>query len=551
MLRIVISVLAAMNVSCSLDPLSKRSQTQELVRAVNVNEKSTSDNSKVTIPKEIENELFPTIGGSDLLGSVSNINSRMDVAVNKVPAKSFFIGLSKRSSYNMVVHPGVEGYITLSMRGVTVDEVMKTVKNIYGYDYVKTESSYEVFPSVMRSKVYKVDYLNVTRSGISQTRVSSGQLTDNKSVPGVKNDDASGTSVNTKTNADFWTELEKALKGMVGEKDGRSVSVNPQANLVVVKAMPSELRSVDYFIEALHSSLQRQVILEAKIVEVELSEGFQAGVNWSGAMAQGNDGLAINQTGGGTLLSGSEVSDIAGNAITISPGTSPSGSVNITPFGGIFSAALATGDFAAFMEFLKTQGSVQVLSSPRVSTVNNQKAVIKVGSDEFFVTQISVTPSVSSTDQASQMDVELTPFFSGIALDVVPQIAENGEVILHIHPSVSEVVEKTKYVNLSSDQEMRLPLAYSTIRESDSIVRASSGQTVVIGGLMHSQLKEQTAKVPLLGDLPLLGALFKQIKKRSVKSELVFLIRPVVVDSNSQWRAILEDSGNRIEKMTN
>jgi len=171
---------------------------------------------------------------------------------------------------------------------------------------------------------------------------------------------------------------------------------------------------------------------------------------------------------------------------------------------------------------------VQVLSSPRVTATNNQKAVIKVGDDEYFVTDISNQNTITSTTTSVTPDIELTPFFSGIALDVTPQIDENGSVLLHVHPSVIETQEQEKVVTINQEQII-LPLAQSTIRESDTIIRANSGEIVVIGGLMQSSISEVNSRTPLLGDIPILGNLFKNRQDKEVKSELIILLKPTVV----------------------
>ena len=210
----------------------------------------------------------------------------------------------------------------------------------------------------------------------------------------------------------------------------------------------------------------------------------------------------------------------------------------------MFSLALNFGDFTGFIELLKTQGNVQVLSSPRVATMNNQKAIIKVGSDEFFVTDISTNNISTTTTTTLQPDIELTPFFSGIALDVTPQISQEGDVTLHVHPSISEVVDQQTTVTLGNLTQ-ELPLALSTVRESDSIVRARSGQVIVIGGLMQETINDQDAKTPLLGDLPGVGKLFTHQKNASVKSELVILLKPIVVRGTDEWNdELIKTRGN-------
>jgi MSHA biogenesis protein MshL len=189
---------------------------------------------------------------------------------------------------------------------------------------------------------------------------------------------------------------------------------------------------------------------------------------------------------------------------------------------------------------LDTQGRTRVLSSPRVSTLHNQKAVIKAGSDEFFVTGIN-TNTTTGTSTTTTLDVELTPFFSGVALDVTPQISEDGTVLLHIHPTVSEVSDQSKRVSFGNSTS-DLPLAFSQIRESDSVVRARSGQIIVIGGLMRETRKRNDYKVPGLGSIPVVGNLFKSKRDTSSTVELVLLLRPIVADDQAMASMVAEST---------
>ena len=202
---------------------------------------------------------------------------------------------------------------------------------------------------------------------------------------------------------------------------------------------------------------------------------------------------------------------------------------------GVFSLNFNTSDFFGVIQLLKHQGEVQVLSSPRISTVNNQKAVIKVGTDEFFVTDVSSNTTTTTTTTNTAPEVSLTPFFSGIALDVTPQIGENDDVILHVHPSVTEVVERNKVIEVGGST-LDLPLAFSSIRETDSIIRARSGQVVVIGGLLQTKKSRSDAGVPWLSRIPILGYLFRQTERQNSKSELVILLQPKVIDTSS-WKS--------------
>ena len=212
--------------------------------------------------------------------------------------------------------------------------------------------------------------------------------------------------------------------------------------------------------------------------------------------------------------------------------------------GGVTSLSFVNKDFSGVLNLLQTQGNVQVLSSPRVTAINNQKAVIKVGDDEYFVTDVSSESTVTAATASTTPNIELTPFFSGIALDVTPQIDAQGGVLLHVHPSVIETEEQEKVVTLNEEQFV-LPLAASNIRESDTIIHARSGEIVVIGGLMQSIISETESKTPLLGDIPLLGNLFKNRQESEIKKELVILLRPTVVSADT-WRQQLIRSRNQM-----
>ena len=495
---------------------------------------------------DILDELLPG-SGIGVPGLIEDIEQEtaFDMSVSNAPAKLFFMSLVRDTDINMVVHPSVGGEISLDLKNVTVREVLVLTREVYGYEFKESNSGFIVLPAQIQSKIFTVDYLNVNRVGESVMWVNSGQVSstevrDNsgigQSTTSTTSDAAQSSSINTSITSNFWFDLRQTLIMIIGAENGRSVIVDPNAGLVVVRALPGELRDVEDYLSRAQENLQRQVILEAKIIEVVLNDSFQSGIDWKALSSSGEVGAlttgVLNDRN--IILDGGlfENLEIPKNTDTTN----------------MFAVGVDTADFTGLIRLLSTQGEVQVLSSPRVSTVNNQKAVIKVGTDEFFVTDVSSNSNANISGATFSPDITLTPFFSGIALDVTPQISEDGYIILHMHPSISDVQDQNKEI-LLGETLLALPLALSTIRESDSVVRAQSGQVIVVGGLMENISQDEDAGLPGVSDVPGLGVLFKQQSQKNRRTELVILLRPLVVDTNKTWSKYIKNSAGRIEKL--
>ena len=497
----------------------------------------------LTVPDEITQALLP--GPSNTSGQLFG-ELKYDINAQKVDAAAFFSSIVKGTPYSVAIHPNVMGEISLDLKQVALDDVFDLVAELYGYEIERKRNIYRIYPSGVRTETFAINYLLMTRDGSTQTSITSGGVSqgagnnnssnnsqnsasrnsNSSNNSGSNNNSSSGgnsngTNINTRTETDFWAELLATLESMIGNEEGKSVMVTPQAGLVTVRAMPKEIRSIKAFLDVSEEIIQRQVILEARIIEVALDDGYQQGINWGQILANS----------GSTDFQFSNTPSIIGNSLSAA-------------LGNVTSLSFVNKDFSGVLSLLSTQGNVQVLSSPRVTAINNQKAVIKVGNDEYFVTDVSSQSTISSSTTSVVPNIELTPFFSGIALDVTPQIAADGMVLLHVHPSVIETQEQEKVVTLNQEQFV-LPLAQSNIRESDTVIRAKSGEIVVIGGLMQSIISESESKTPLLGDIPILGNLFKNKRNSEVKKELVILIRPTVVGKDT-WKQELKRSRDQM-----
>ncbi len=541
MRKLVVGITIASLMGCSMghrDPV-------EVKQALNESINQANSRALEEIPSSVEADLMPNLDSN--VSSDNGTSKRFRIQANAVEARSFFASLVKGTEYSVAIHPAVQGNITVNLSDVTLDEVLSVVQNMYGYDVMKSGKVIQVYPAGMRTVTIPVDYLQFKRSGRSLTSIVTGSVTSagtsnsggssdssdssdsNNSNNGNDSSTTStgGTRIETITESDFWPMLQQAVANLIGSGKGQSVVVTPQAGVITVRAFPDDIREVREFLGVSQERMQRQVILEAKILEVTLSDGYQQGINWSNLSASiGNSGSIIVNRPASALPPLDAIGTLLG------------GQTNVT---------ISDGNFEAVLNFMSTQGDLNVLSSPRITAANNQKSVIKVGTDQYFVTELSSNAGNGENSNAVP-EVELTPFFSGISLDVTPQIDNKGNVFLHVHPAVIEVTEEVKQLNLGGQfQNIQLPLAKSSIRESDSVIRAKDGDVVVIGGLMKQQNVEQVSKVPFLGDVPALGHLFRNTSNVTQKNELVILLKPTVVGVNS-WQKELERSRDLLQE---
>ena len=519
---------------------------------------------------------------------------RFDMSVRNAPAAQVFMAIVNDSRYSMLLPPDLAGVISVNLKNVTVREALELIRDIYGYDFRIQGARISISANTPQTRIFQASYLAARRAGISSTQVVSSNMPVSSGGSGSSGSSGSGsgsaggtnaivnTSVFTGQASDFWLDLGVGIAAVldceykigtptqaqgnainmntqqfsIGKcPDGRRFVMNQQSGVIMVRALPAELREIGDLLSALQGGVDRQVMLEAKLIEVELSDGFQAGINWTAFDKWGRQVAGVNAaTDAMPILSGASASAINDSVRTVT-GSGTGVLDSMKNGGGLLGVAQGKlwgrASFAAIIDFLKTQGSVYVMSSPRIATLNNQKAVLKVGVDDYFVTEVtndSSTSNYGSGTTNNMPSIKVSPFFSGIALDVTPQIGGNGMITLHIRPAVTDVTTRNLVVNLGEQiGSYTLPLASSSVKETDSIVRVRDGFIVAIGGLMSQAQSEEEGKVPGLGDIPLVGSLFKNSRRAMKKREMVVLIKPTVIRDERDWQDDMDAARERLK----
>ncbi len=596
----------ALLAACTTNPPRDTSTLDHInteLQQISQQSKSTSQ----AVPESVSNSLLPPLRMAVPKNSAKQLEQRFDLVVNEAPANQVLMGIVSGTRYSMLVHPDVKGNISVNLKDVTVFEALDAVRDLYGLDYRLEGSRIFVMKPGLQAKVYKVNYIPGIRRGSSDIRVTSGagessggNGSSGSSTTTNRQMQASNLSMSART--DFWGEMEDGIRTIVGCKipsstsqsatgttastsstsanhagsqaefnsygarergltgcpEGKAVVVNQMAGTLLVRAMPDELRTVEGMLRAMQVSIEKQVILEAKIIDVELNTASQQGINWS-YFHSGRHGLSVGADpnriaeSGRSRTGGLGMLDTTNSTVTYPSLGSVLGTGLLSSAGGAFAAGLGIAfqihNFSALLDFLQTQGEVNVLSSPRIATTNNQKAVLKVGRDEQYVTGFENNTNTTTTTGGTTVNMP-TPvystFFSGISLDVTPQIDDDGNITLHVHPLVSEVTEVEK----KTINNQLLPFASNKISETDSVVKVRDGQIVVIGGLMTDSYLDSRSGVPGASKVPVVGAAFRKGGQQSTKRELVIMIKPTIVQGDSNvWADDISAAQQRIESM--
>lgn len=423
--------------------------------------------------------------------------------------------------------------LSLNMSDVCIEDVFSSLTEIYEIGVKRFSYGYLVYPRQLRTETFAVDYHNFYRKGKSSTSIASSQLQANGSDNGTK---SNYSAISTESEETFWTSITNTVRSILNSDKERKLAsaanngspqntedfyVYKESGLIVVTAYPKQLKYIRDFLSKVNRNSTRQVLIEAKILEVELNDEFSNGIQWDTLKRK---------------LYYTSLSPITG---TISNINDLHNTQNLSSADDLLSSSISGkiiggNNFNAIMQALSSQGKISVISSPRILVLNNQRALIKSGEDQYFVTNVSnVTFDSSSKNHLeSKSGFDLEPFFSGIALDTTPNIINNQELLLHIHPMISRVEDQKKSITIDN-KDTKIPVAMIQSREADTVVRAKNGDIIILGGMTQSFVRLDKTGMPIKsqGFLAKILDTISAKKYQSKKAELIILIKPTIIDS--------------------
>lgn len=428
---------------------------------------------------------------------------RFSFTLKEADVKDVLRGLSKQTNYNVVVEPDVKGVCTVDLKDVTLIKALEYILEPLDFTFKIEEKTIYVSKPKLETKFFSLNYVALKKIGTSSVIGSAGGV-GSLGTAGSSSEYRS-VEIKTETEADIWKNIEDNLKVMLS-KEGKVV-VNRQALMVLVTDYPKNLKQIASFLNAVEGSLHKQVMIEAKIIEVQLNDASREGVNWQ--FIEGRIGEFFVNT---------KQVFLNPNIINV-PSTTQATAT--TPYFRLFVGNKHLNIDNTFIDLLKTQGNINVVSSPRIATLNNQRAVIKVARQDVYFDEQQSVGVVSTTSLATYTPKFITV---GLMLDVTPQIDNNGNIVLNIHPMLTEKVDVAL-----SPSGAAVPIL--DVREADTMVRVREGETVIIGGLMKDRKRISDTGTKGLMDLPLIGWLFRLKESEAQKNELVVFLTPRIMST--------------------
>lgn len=410
-----------------------------------------------------------------------------------MPLRDALALFARANNLNIVAGPDIEGQITVDFHDLPLDRAMAALLEVHGYYWEGAEGLMKV--RRLETRIFHLDYIQLVRGGSGRNKAQLTSGSGGSGPQGVKSSyDAGEITVNQKIEIKFWEELETQVKSLMSE-EGRLV-INRLSGTIQVTDRRPRMEEIAGFLVKVRRSLYRQVEIQARIYEVNLKDEYSLGIDWTKVNFFGTAGEIA-------------IADI----IT-------------APFGGFVATAATTaisfqdGSFDVILEALREQGEIQVVSQPRVVTLNNQPALIKVATDQAFFTQTIAQGAAGTGNIITEQVRSVTV---GLVLSVTPQVSEDGWIMLDVTP----IISRLRGIIESPQKTATAPVL--DVKQSSGLVRLRDGQMVLIGGLIQDEYSETERKVPILGDIPYLGRLFKGTYTAKQKSELVIFLSPRIV----------------------
>jgi general secretion pathway protein D len=468
------------------------------------------------------------------------------VVVNGVPAQDLLFALARDARLNIDVHPGITGSVTLNAVDQTLPQLLERISRQVDMRYELEGSNLQVLPDAPFLRAYRVDFVTASRSVKmqSQTNTQFGGAASGSGAAGAATGSSTGTgstaTVDVAASSQLWETLVQNVKDILGEAGGASAAKpaagaataaapatgvigNRESGVLLVRASARQHAKVQEFVDSVMANVRRQVLIEATVAEVQLSNEYQRGIDWqrlrSGATTTGRPGFNTGQ-------SGVEFNQIASGT-----------PANITTNAFLLGGAVVSQNLNVAIKLLESFGNVRVLSSPKISVVNNQTALLRVTRDIVYFT---ITPSTTPVTVTGGVGgVIVPPSFTttpnvaaeGFMMSVLPQISETDTVVLNVRPTIRRRVADASDPNPALLTPNLIPV-FET-REFDSMLRIQSGQTAVLGGLMQDSVENVEDTIPGVNRIPFFGKLFAQERKVTRKTELVIFLRATVIHDAS------------------
>ena len=441
------------------------------------------------------------------------------VIVNEVPVRELLFSMARDADINIDIDSDISGVVTMNAIDQTLPKILDRLARQVNINYKIEEGTMHVMVDVPYVHVYNINYLNMSRVSKGEVTVSTEISSTGSSLEGGSgggND--SSTSVENNSTNDFWKTLtnniaslinEKVQAGAAGSSESQNIIVNRESGILAIRATSRQHTTITKFIDRVLGSAQRQVLIEATIAEVTLSDHYQAGIDWSVVAS-----------------SGSATRNVAQSVLGGNLGASP-----------VFTASLSDvvggRQLDVTLKALETFGNVKVLSSPKVMALNNQTSMLKVVDNEvYFSVSVGESSITNGTLVPGTISTEINTIPVGFVMSVTPFIDENDTVTLNVRPTISRIISTVDDPNPALvTVASKIPIVQ--VREIESVLKINNGDTAVIGGLMQDQVNKQNSGIPILSSIPFIGGLFSYQDDEYVKSELVIFIRPVVMHDTS------------------